>query len=176
MVIVCLIYKVQFSYLIDWVIGGTWAMIQKRSFSSLFWGRPLWAVPAWAGMSTLWRCPSSIACADHCISHPPRCPEGWFWRGCCGVFLFALLVSANTALSLQAKESTKTHWIELLVHCREIQLLNIQRALFNRSPTQYEDDHFETLLLVLPCNLSSLTTHFCKDCSLFFGVGGWVGH
>ena len=19
------------------------------------------------------------------VAHPPECPEGWFWRGCCGV-------------------------------------------------------------------------------------------
>ena len=24
----------------------------------------------------------SISSADHGIAHPPRCPEGWFWRGC----------------------------------------------------------------------------------------------
>ena len=74
---------VQFSPLTDWVIGGrTWGMIQQRSSSSLFCRRPLWAAVAWAGMSTLWRCPSSISSADH----PPRCPKGWFWRGCRGVW------------------------------------------------------------------------------------------
>ena len=24
--------------------------------------------------------------ADHSIIHPPRCPEGWFWRGCHGMW------------------------------------------------------------------------------------------
>ena len=23
---------------------------------------------------------------DHGVAHPPRCPEGWFWRGCRGVW------------------------------------------------------------------------------------------
>ena len=33
-------------------------------------------------MSTLSHCPSSISSADHGVVHPPKCPEGWFWRGC----------------------------------------------------------------------------------------------
>ena len=37
----------------------------------------VWAVVAWAGMSTLRCCASSISSAD---------PEGWFWRGCRGVW------------------------------------------------------------------------------------------
>ena len=53
-------------------------MIQQRSSSSLFCRRPLWAVLAWARMSTLWGCPSSISSADHSVTHPPRWPEGWF--------------------------------------------------------------------------------------------------
>ena len=35
-------------------LGGTWRTIQQRSSSNLFGRRPLWAVLAWAGMSTLW--------------------------------------------------------------------------------------------------------------------------
>ena len=54
---------------------------QQRSSSSLSCTKPLWAVLARAGMSTLWCCPSSISSAD-----PPRCPEGWFSRGCRGVW------------------------------------------------------------------------------------------
>ena len=55
-------------------------------FQSFFRRRPLWTVLAWAGMPTLWCCPSSISSADHGVAHPPRCCEGWFWRGCRGVW------------------------------------------------------------------------------------------
>ena len=43
--------------------------------------RPVWAVLVWAGMSALWCGPSSFSSANHGIAHPPRCPEGCFWRG-----------------------------------------------------------------------------------------------
>ena len=55
-------------------------MIQQRSSSSLYCSRPLWAAPAWAGMSTLCCRPSSIFSADHSVAPPPRCSEGWFWH------------------------------------------------------------------------------------------------
>ena len=74
---------------VSWLIGHwgwTWWMIQQRSSSSPFCRRPLWAVLAWAGMSTLWNCPSSISSADHGVVHTPRCPEEWFWRGCRGMW------------------------------------------------------------------------------------------
>ena len=71
----------QFNALTDWVTGGTWGMIQQRSFSSLFCKRPLCAGLAWADMSTICCCPSSISSADHGVAHPPWCPEGWFWKG-----------------------------------------------------------------------------------------------
>ena len=77
---------VQFSRLTDWVVEGTRGTIKQRSSSRLFCRRPLWAVLASADMSTLWWCPSSISSADHCVAHPLRCPEGWFWRGCRGVW------------------------------------------------------------------------------------------
>ena len=35
-------------------------------------------------VSTLWCCPSCISSADQGVVHPPRCPGGWFWRGCQG--------------------------------------------------------------------------------------------
>ena len=73
----------QFSLLTDWVIGGTWRMIQQRPSTSIFCRRSLWTVLAWAGMSTLWCCPPSTSSADHGIPHPPRCPKGWLWTGCC---------------------------------------------------------------------------------------------
>ena len=56
--------------------GGAWGAIQQRSCSSVSCRRPLWAVLAWARMSSLWCCPFSF------VAHPPGCPEGWFWRGC----------------------------------------------------------------------------------------------
>ena len=77
--------SVHFNPLTDWVIRGTWGMIQQISSSSLFCRRPLWADLAWAGISTLWHCPHSISSADHGITHPQRCPDGCFWRGCCVV-------------------------------------------------------------------------------------------
>ena len=36
------------------------------------------AVSAWHARTS----PSSIFLADHGVAHPPRCPEGWLWRGC----------------------------------------------------------------------------------------------
>ena len=55
--------------------GGTSGTIQQRSSFSLFCWRSLWAVLAWAGISTLWCCPSRISSADHDVANPPRCPE-----------------------------------------------------------------------------------------------------
>ena len=96
-------YSVQFSPLINWVTWregwGTWGTIQQISSSSLFCRRPLWAVLAWAGMSTLWCCPHSISTPDHGIAHPPRYPEGWFWRGCCGA-LHAWTMQVSISLQL----------------------------------------------------------------------------
>ena len=88
---------------LDWSShgGGGW---RKRDDSpdissfSLFCGRPLRAIPAWAGTSTLWRCPSSISSADQGVARPPRCPEGWFWRGCRGVW-HARMMHAQVACS-----------------------------------------------------------------------------
>ena len=72
--------SVQVSLLTDWAIERTQGTIQWRSSSGLFYGRPLCTVLAWAGMSTLRRCPPRIFSATSGITHPPRCPEGWFWR------------------------------------------------------------------------------------------------
>ena len=69
----------------SWGVGGVCRRIQQRSSSCLLCGRSSWAVLAQTGASTLWRCPSSFFFpADHGITHPPRCPKEWFWRGCCG--------------------------------------------------------------------------------------------
>ena len=78
--------SVQCNPLTDWVVGGTRRTILQRSSSSLFCGGPLWEDLARAGVSTLWFCPSSISSADHDVAHPSRCPDGWFWRGCRGVW------------------------------------------------------------------------------------------
>ena len=78
-------------------------MIQQSSSSSLYYRRPLWAVPAWAGMSALWCCSSSISYADQGVAHPLRCPEGWFWRGCHGMwYAWALppLTSDRSCISI----------------------------------------------------------------------------
>ena len=68
-----IISSVQFSLLSDWLAGGTWETSQQRSSSSLFFRRPLWADLAWAGMSILWCCLSSVSSVDHGIAHSPRC-------------------------------------------------------------------------------------------------------
>ena len=69
--------SVQFSPLTNWVVRGKWGTLQQRSFSSLFCWRPLSAVLAWAGMSTLWCFPSCISSASYGIADPPRCSK---WR------------------------------------------------------------------------------------------------
>ena len=91
---------------VDWVVGGTWGTIQQRSSSRLFCTRPLWAVLAWAGMSTLWCWLSSISSADHGVAHPFRYPEGWFWRGCSGVCR-ARTMQVSISRQLNCQHSTK---------------------------------------------------------------------
>ena len=66
--------------------GGHEGWFSRDPVPVFFCRRPLWAVLAWAGMSTLWCCSSSISYADHGVAHPLRCPEGWFWRGCHGMW------------------------------------------------------------------------------------------
>ena len=51
-----------------------------------FCRRPLWAVLALTGMSTLRCCPSNISFAIQGVAHPPRCPKGQVWRGCHGMW------------------------------------------------------------------------------------------
>ena len=103
--------SVQFSPLTYWVVGGTWGTIQHRPFSSLFRRRPLWAVLAWAGMSTLWCCPSSISFADHGVAHLPRCPEGWFCSGCRGVWHAQIMqISASWQLAEEVLVDPQGSW------------------------------------------------------------------
>ena len=86
-------------------------MIQHSSSISLFCRRPLWAVLAWAGMSTIWCCLSSISSADHSITHPPRCPEGWFGRGCHGVWhAQTMQVSITWQLSEEISVDPQGSW------------------------------------------------------------------
>ena len=47
------INSLHFSSFTDWIFWGTKGTIQQRSSSSIFFGRPAWAVLAWAGTATL---------------------------------------------------------------------------------------------------------------------------
>ena len=73
--------------LIPWQTGSS----EQKSSSSFFpYRRPLWAALAWAGMSNLKCCPSSISSADHGAFLPPTTAlpilhERWFWWDCCGI-------------------------------------------------------------------------------------------
>ena len=83
----CQFSSLLFSPLTDWLVGeiimtDDWAEILFQSLSA---GGPLDS-SGMAGMLTLWGCPSGISSADHGVAHPPSCPEGWFWRGCRGVW------------------------------------------------------------------------------------------
>ena len=103
--------SVQFSPLTDWVVGGTWGTIQQKTSSSLFCRRPLWAILAWTGMSTRWCCPSSIYSADHGVASPSRCPEGWFWRGCRGVWhVRTMQVSVSWHLAEEVPVDPQGSW------------------------------------------------------------------
>ena len=65
-----------FSSLVSWCFEPSHMRDDSAESFSLFC-RPSWAVLAWAGTSTLWRCPYSFTSADHGVARPPRCPEGW---------------------------------------------------------------------------------------------------
>ena len=73
---------------LDWLgRRGDMTRFSRDPLSGLLCRRPLWAVLAWAGKSTLWCCPSIISFGGHGIAHPPRYPEKWFYRGCRSVWL-----------------------------------------------------------------------------------------
>ena len=74
--------SVQFSSLIEWVVGWTRGTTQQRSSDCLFGGRPLWAGLPRAGMSIVWCRPPRISSADYGVVQAPKCPEEWFWRIC----------------------------------------------------------------------------------------------
>ena len=76
--------SVQFSSLTNWVIRRTEEWFSRDPLPVSTAGSHWWAVLALARMYTLWHCLSGISSADHSIAHPPRRPEGWFWRGCPG--------------------------------------------------------------------------------------------
>ena len=80
-----------------WVSSSVWSLDQldrredvrddlAQILNQSFLLEPLRAVLAWAGMSTLWCCQSSIFSADHGVTYSPGCHEGWFWRGCRGMW------------------------------------------------------------------------------------------
>ena len=73
----------KFSPSTNWVVEGLRVDSAEMLFQSF---RMKLAVLAWAGMSTLWCRPSSISSAVYGVAHHPRCPEEWFWKGCCGIW------------------------------------------------------------------------------------------
>ena len=60
---------------VPWPIGSSDRHERRFSRDPLFCWRPLWAVLAWAEMSTLLCWPSSIFSADHDFARPHRCHE-----------------------------------------------------------------------------------------------------
>ena len=73
---------------VPWTIGssgGHEGWFSRDPLPVISAGGP-WAVLAWADMSTLWCCPSSISSADDGVVHLPECPEGWLWGGCRAVW------------------------------------------------------------------------------------------
>ena len=92
----------QFSSLTSWVTEVMWQMIQQRLSSSLFF-RKMWTVLAWAGISTLWCCPSSISSAN-CVANPPRCPPKPFFRA----------PSEQTCLKQSHPGDTSSHLLSLM--------------------------------------------------------------
>ena len=77
--------SVQSSPLTEWVIWGTWGAIQRRSSSKGFQREAIMCGSGKDSHVHSFTLPS-ISSANHGISHPPGCYEGWFWRGCCGVW------------------------------------------------------------------------------------------
>ena len=59
--------------------------IQQRSSSSLFLQEAVVSSSGIGRDAHSLMFSSSISSADHSVAHLPRCPEGWFWRGCRGV-------------------------------------------------------------------------------------------
>ena len=96
--------SVRFSPLTNWVGGGGGGATRGRfsrdpvpvCFSAAGHCEHFW--PVRGRMSAVWYCPSSISCADHGIAHPPRRPEGWFWRGCRGVW-YARTMQVSVSVS-----------------------------------------------------------------------------
>ena len=65
-----------------WSLAGTWGIILHRSSSSLFCRRPWLAVLAWLTCPLFGVVhPAFLLPTVASITHPPRCAEGWFWRG-----------------------------------------------------------------------------------------------
>ena len=78
--------SVQFSPLTDWVVEGTWGNIHKRSSSRLFLQEALVDSSGMGRDVRSLMLSIHISSADHSVAQTLRCPEGWFWRGCYGVW------------------------------------------------------------------------------------------
>ena len=108
-----LLSAVKFSS-VPWPIGSSGEHEGRFSRDPLpvfFCRRPLSAVLAWAKTSALWCSPSSISSADHGVAHRPSCSEGWFWRGCRGVWhVWTMQVSASLQLSEEVPVDPQGGW------------------------------------------------------------------
>ena len=105
--------KVQFSSIPwpTWSLGRHEGQFSRDPFPVFFCRRPMWAVLAWAEMSTLCCCPPSISCTDNRVTHPPRCPEGWFWKGCHGEWnVLTMQVSASWQLPEEVPVDPQGSW------------------------------------------------------------------
>ena len=66
--------------------GGHEGWFSRDPLASLFCRRSLWAVLAWAGLSSLWCCPSSISSAKPWHHPPSKVPWRTFQGGYHGVW------------------------------------------------------------------------------------------
>ena len=67
------------------------------------------AVLAWTDLSTLSWWPSSISSADHSVAHPPRYPDGWFWRGCRDVWHARTMQVSISTVKVMSNFQIKGH-------------------------------------------------------------------
>ena len=106
-----------------------WQTIQQRFSSSLFCRGPLWAVLTWAGMSTLWCCPSSISSAEYGIAYPPRCPDQrMVWCVTCPNHeSFCLLTVARRASYGPKRKLILLH-IQSFVLCSDVAWRSVSRT------------------------------------------------
>ena len=99
--------SVQFSPLTNWVFRGTWWMTQQRFFSAggpckQFWHRQ--GCPLFDDINP------AVFSADH-ITHPPRSPEGWFWRCCHDVWhAWSMQISISWQLPGEVPVDLQRSW------------------------------------------------------------------